>query len=211
MQCHFQRVLQLRMWAFSRPASSYRNLKHLVGFMQFTTAARAPRRWTGWQNLTAPSLQCQQPFLVSSPLPSPAKLLWSIYSSYCLFASAQQETAPINSSEHFYCVMKKRLKRKQRKMDLVKTSHNLICQRNKWEEQEEYPRPYPAVFYLPQPFTTGSLRAASACDWGRSGQRNSIYLKFTSYKRISYINALLGKLCLPLSQDLSTPARWCGV
>lgn len=127
------------------------------------------------------------------PLPSPAKVLLSIYSSYCVFASAQQEAAPINSSEHFCCVMTKGAwMQTARKMDSVKTSHNLICQRNKWEEQEEYPRPHPTMFYLPQPFTTGSPRAASACDCGRSGQRNSIYLKFTSYKRISYINAAPG-------------------
>lgn len=70
------------------------------------------------------------------------------------------------------------------KVYFLKTSYNLICQCNKREQTKRVSlQPLPPMFYLPQPFTTRSQRALSACDCGRSGQGNSIYLKFTSYKK----------------------------
>lgn len=182
------------MWVLSWAVASYRNLKHLAVFMQFT-AARAPRWRTSWGKLTPPSLGCRQLFFFSCffPLPPPAKLLWSIYSSYCLFASARQEAVPINSSQHFCCVMKKGAwMQTEGKMDSVKTSHNLRCQRNKWGEQEEYPCPTPPRFISHSLLLRGLRGPLLHATVGDQGERNSIYLEFTSYERISYINAAPG-------------------
>lgn len=87
----------------------------------------------------------------------------------------------------------------ERKMDLVETSHNLICQRNKWEEQEEYFWPTPPCFISRSLLLRGLRGPLLHATVGDQGKETAYILSSHLTKGFHTLMRLLGKLSLPLS------------
>lgn len=150
--------------------------------------------------------------IVSTAFPSPAVRLLSIYSSYCLFASPHQGRRQLTARSPSVTWWKRlEHKGKGEKMDLLKTSYNLICQCNKWEQSKRNtPIPTPPCFIFHSLLLRGLWGLLLHATVGDQGRETAYILSSHLTKGFHTLMRLLGKLPPSLLRRIYTSMMmWC--